>query len=379
MFRLSSKTNLLFFFLATAIGQGVVADNPADWERVAVESAGLDGNELSDLIADLHADTYPNIHSLLIVRKGKLALEEYFSGDDERRGEPIGEIEFDAETLHDMRSITKSVTSILFGIAVDNKTIADVDAPVLDYFPEYKDLRTPERMTIRLRDLLSMTSGLAWDEDSVPYGDPANSETAMDLSDDSTRFVLEQDVVVGPGREFTYNGGNTMLLAAVIERASGMKLNEYAEQALFGPLGITEYEWLTYPDGTLIAASGLRLLPRDAAKLGQLFLDGGRWRGQQIVSEAWVRESHFPHAIVSNRVTGFLRYGYQWWIGAARVGDDIVPFAAGVGWGGQRILIVPSMDLVVVLTAGLYQSHLQTDITFEVLLDRVLPAVKIDR
>ena len=375
MDRPKTRGTLLVLSLVFA---SVASAGEREWQIVNKESAGLDSEALSALVSELHADTYPNIHSLLIARDGKLALEEYFSGDDERRGDPIGEIEFDAQTLHDMRSITKSVTSILFGIAIDQKLIADVDAPVLDYFPEYKDLRTPERMSIRLRDVLSMTSGLEWDEDTVPYGDPANSETAMDLSDDSTRFVLEQDVVVAPGHEFTYNGGNTMLLAAIIERVSGMKLNEYAEQLLFEPLGITEYEWLSYPDGTLIAASGLRLLPRDAAKLGQMYLDGGRWQGKQIVSEAWVRESLFSHAIVSNRPTGFQRYGYQWWLGAARVGDDLVPFAAGVGWGGQRILIVPSMDLVVVLTAGLYQSRLQTDITFEVLLDRVLPAVLND-
>jgi CubicO group peptidase (beta-lactamase class C family) len=167
-----------------------------------------------------------------------------------------------------------------------------------------------------------------------------------------------------------------MLLAGVIERATGMKLDKFAEKVLFCPLGIDRYEWLKYPGGTPIAASGLRLLPRDMVKLGIVYLNEGRWGGAQVVSAAWVKDSLSPHIVISNRPFGFQRYGYQWWLGTAHVGEINVPWAAAVGWGGQRILLVPSMDLVVVLTAGLYGDPKQTDITFEILLDRVLPAVR---
>ena len=143
-----------------------------------------------------------------------------------------------------------------------------------------------------------------------------------------------------------------------------------------GALGIERYEWLTYANGTPIAASGLRLLPRDLAKIGLLYLNEGEWGGVQVVPEEWVRSSLSPHAVISERPFGFQRYGYQWWLGTARVGQDSVPWSAAVGYGGQRILIVPSMDLVAVVTAGLYRDRRQTDITFEILLDRILPAAR---
>lgn len=341
------------------------------------DDVGLDGAALTRLTAEIRGGSYGNIHSLLVVRHGRLAHEAYFVGDDERRGEPRGEVRFAADSLHDARSVTKSVTSLVFGIAVAaHDALADVNAPVLDFFPAYEDLRTPARLAIRLRDVLSMTSGLQWDEYSHPYGDPRNSETAMDQAADPFRYVLEQPIAAEPGSTWEYSGGDTMLLAGVLERVTGKRLDTYAEQALFRPLGIDRYEWLKYPSGLPIAASGLRLLPRDMAKLGQLVLDHGRWRGEQIVPEGWVEASISPQAVIAERPFGFQRYGYQWWLGTARVGDRSVPWAAAVGWGGQRILIVESMDLVVVLTAGLYNDPRQTDITFEILLDRVLPAVK---
>lgn len=351
------------------------AASAADLERAAPEAVGLDEAQLSQLTEDIRAGDYVNIHGLLVVRHGKLAWEAYFAGPDERRGESLGVVSYDATKLHDARSVTKSVVSMLFGAAIGQGAIETVDAPVLNSFPEYQDLRAPERMKIHLHHALAMTSGLAWDESSRPYGDPLNSETAMDRAGDPYRYVLQQPVVSTPGARWEYSGGDTMLLAAVIERAVGMDLAAYAEQALFAPLGIERYEWLTYPDGTPIAASGLRLLPRDMAKLGLLYLTGGRWDGKQIIPKFWVEASLKPRAVIAERPFGFQRYGYQWWLGTARVNSESVPFAMAVGWGGQRIMLVPSMNLVAVVTAGLYGDRRQTDITFEILLDRVLPTV----
>jgi CubicO group peptidase (beta-lactamase class C family) len=369
---------LLFasFLLCAAAEQAIAAGEAGGWETAAPEAVGLDAGKLSALARDIGSGKFSNIHSLIVVRHGKLAFEQYFQGPDEHRGEAVGLMRFDKDTLHDMRSVTKSVTAILFGIALAGHAIKSADTPVLDYFPEYASLRTPQKAAIRLRDLLSMTSGLQWDEEKYPYSSPLNSEIAMDRAPDRYRYVLEQPVAAEPGTTFNYSGGDTALLAAVIERATKMRLDDYAEQALFRPLGITRYEWLKDATGTPIAASGLRLLPRDAAKLGLLYLQKGRWNGAQIVPESWVEASLSPHANISPRPFGFQRYGYQWWLGTARVNDAAVPFAAAVGWGGQRILIVPSMDLVAVLTAGLYAERRQTDTTFAILLDGVLPAVK---
>jgi len=348
----------------------------SDWVTVAPSSVGLHAPRLESLTRDIRAGKYSNIHSLLVVRHGKLAVEQYFVGNDERRGEPIGKIRFDARTLHDVRSVSKSVTSALAGIAL---TPADLDKPVLEELPQYRDLQTPQRMAIRVRDLLSMTSGLEWDEFRHPYGNPLNSESAMDRASDRPRFVLQQHIIAERGTQFQYSGGDTTVIAKILEQRTGMPLDEYAKRMLFGPLGIVRFEWLKYEDGVPIAASGLRLLPRDMAKLGQLYLNQGRWQDAQVIPEAWVRDSLSPHATISDRAFGFQRYGYQWWLGTARVGNENVPWASAVGYGGQRILIVPSMDLVIVLTAGLYGDARQTDITFEIMLDRVLPAVKKDR
>jgi CubicO group peptidase (beta-lactamase class C family) len=361
---------LLLSFVATA--QVAARD---ELPTASAESVGINGVAITKLVEDIRAGKYSNVHSLLVLRSGKLVAEAYFQGEDERRGRPLGNVRFDAATLHDLRSVSKSVTSALFGIAAASGAIRDIDAPVLSYFPEYTDLQTPERLRIRLRDVLSMTSGLEWDESSRPYGDPLNSETAMDAATDRYRFVLSRPIAAAPGEQFRYSGGDTMLLAAVIERATKQRLSKYAEQALFRPLGIERYEWTSYPDGTPIAASGLRLLPRDMAKFGLLYLQRGQWQGSQVVPEAWVKASTSPQARISDRPFGFQNYGYQWWLGSAR-DDAHTTWIMAVGYGGQRIMLIPSRDLVIVMTAGMYQNRAQTDITFEVLLDGVLPAVK---
>ena len=343
--------------------------------KEAPEKVGIDGAAIAKLVEAIRAGRYSNVHSLLVVRSGKLVTEEYFQGEDERRGQSLGNVRFDAATLHDLRSVSKSVTSALFGIALASGAIRDLDAPVLSYFPEYRDLQTSERLRIRLRDVLSMTSGLEWDEDSRPYGNPENSETAMDAASDRYRFVLSRPIAAAPGERFRYSGGDTMLVAAVIERATKQRLSKYAEQVLFRPLGIEHHEWITYPDGTPIAASGLRLLPRDMAKFGLLYMQRGQWRGAQVVPEAWLQASTSVQAKISDRPFGFQNYGYQWWLGTAR-DEAHTPWIMAVGYGGQRIMLIPSRDLVMVMTAGMYRNRAQTDITFEVLLDGVLPAVK---
>jgi CubicO group peptidase (beta-lactamase class C family) len=296
---------LAFLSSGTAAG----AESFDEWELASPATVGLDPVLLYTLVQKIRAGEFENIHSLLIVRSGKLVIEEYFKGADERRGEPLGTIEFNASTLHDIRSITKSVTSALFGIALAGDPNRSIDDSVLSYFPEYKDLRTQDRLAIRLRDLLSMTAGWEWNE-KLSYRDPLNSEIRMDIASDRYRFVLERPIVAKPRRQFTYNSGCTVLIAAVIERWTKMPLDKYAEQQLFQPLGISKYEWLKDAHGTPIAASGLRLRPRDLAKFASLYLDKGRWHESQVIPEDWIDASLMPHI----QVDGNLEYGYQWWL-----------------------------------------------------------------
>jgi len=216
-------------------------------------------------------------------------------------------------------SVSKSVVSLLVGIALDRKLIASIDDPVFTYFPQYASLRTPEKDRILLRHLLSMRSGLQWDEVHTPYGTSTNSEHLMFKSTDPYRFVLEQPVQHEPDKEFNYSSGSTQLLAGMLQKATGKPLVEFAREALFEPLGITQFTWPNMPaSGEIAAYYGLRLRPRDMAKIGELVLRKGMWNSRQVVSEAWIEES------TQGRTTGLKSvgiawdplYGYQWWIGA---------------------------------------------------------------
>src|SRR4051794_23767281 len=174
------------------------------WRIAAPEASGVDQAILCRLAGRLESPSRPNVHAILIVRHGRLAFERYFPGEDQRWGTPLGQVAFGPETLHDMRSVTKSVTGLLVGAAMDRGLVAGVDEPVMKFFPEHADLRTPERDRIRLRHLLTMSMGIAWDEER-PYTDPANSEIQMSRAPDPLRYVLAQPVVAAPGEQYRYN------------------------------------------------------------------------------------------------------------------------------------------------------------------------------
>jgi len=231
----------------------------------------------------------------------------------------------------------------------------DIDEPVFNYFPEYADLRAPEKARISLRHLLTMSSGMEWNE-NLPYTDPNNSEIAMLHSDDRWRFALQPRVVVVPGSEWNYSGGCTELLGAVVRKASGKPIEEFAKEALFSRLGISDLGWARYPDNIPAAASGLQLRPRDLAKIGQLVLQRGRWDSNQVVSEQWIRESTAPQIGPGDRI---YFYGYQWWLGRSLINRHEISWVAAAGLGGQRLFIVPALDLICVITAGHYTDAMQ--------------------
>jgi CubicO group peptidase (beta-lactamase class C family) len=309
---------------------------------------------------------------VLVVRHGRLVYEHYFAGEDQRWGQPLGRIAHDAATRHDLRSITKSVTSLLVGIAVDTGWIKDIDAPVLSLLPQYADLRSPDKDRITLRHLLTMSSGLAWSED-LPYSDPRNSERLMSDAPDPYRYVLEQPFAEAPGTRWNYSGGSTALLSAVLKQVSGRSLEVMAREMLFAPLGIDDVEWVRYPNGDPVAASGLRLRPRDIAKIGRLVLDHGAWQGRQIVSAGWIAQSTTKQIAAEDQID----YGFQWWLGHSQVGGRDLRWSAGVGWGGQRLFLVPDRDLLVVVTAGLYDQPDEQDALGRTVLERyVLPAAQ---
>lgn len=347
---------------ATVLGQDTTAANQATyvytipvesddgWEVATLEDVRVDGDVLAALVREIREQRLRNIHSVVVVKDGKLVFEEYFEGPDEYRGEPLGSVNFDRFTLHDLRSVTKSVTSALVGIASDRGLLSPSD--LVSSLISDHGLAIGAKAELTLRHLLTMTSGLEWDERTYPYTDPRNSETAMDLSESSVHFVLTRDLVAEPGERFQYCGGCTMLLAAAVREATGKNLVEFAEEVLFGPLGITEFEWLHHRDGLPIAASGLRLRSRDLAKFGYLYANEGRWRGQRVLSPSWIEES----TRVQVPLDSMSAYGFQWWVDLEPLDGERTSIPVARGNGGQRIYIVPSLDLVAVITAGNYSS-----------------------
>ncbi len=317
------------------------------WTMAAPERAGLDPARICAIGPRLAGLRAADAHGVVIVRHGALVYQDYFTGDDARWPEVRGELArmpHDARTKHDMQSITKSVVGLLVGVALDRGAIRSIDAPVLSFFPAYADLRTPAKDRITLRDMLTMTSGLRW---------PGTLDLAMgremDATSDPYRFVLEQPLLAAPGTSWRYSNGSAEVVGAVLRQETGRPLDQYAREVLFKPLGITDWEWGRMGNGFPAASWGLRLRPRDLAKIGQLVLDQGVWHGQRIVSSGWIKAMTAPQVV---RPGGW--YGYLWWPGRSSIDGRTINWTSAVGRGGQYLYVVPSMDLVVVVTAGVY-------------------------
>lgn len=312
-------------------------------------------DRLCSLLHDLATDGH-NTHGVLIRRGDAVLAEAYYTGTDKPGGAWFSRtVSFDAETLHDLRSISKSVTGLLVGVAVGRGLLGDPETalarPVYDFFPEHADLLTPERRGITLRHVLDMCAGWAWDETSVGYGNPFNSETIMGLSPDPLRYVLSLPQAAPAGRRWEYCGGATVVLAELLERVGQAPLATLARTWLFEPLGISRFEWRTGLTGKALSYSGLRLAPRDLARVARLLLTQGRHDGRPLLPAAWVVES------TTRRQTGWDGFGYgaQWWQGPFEQGlGRGVGWTAGWGNGGQRVFAVPALDLVMVITAGRY-------------------------
>jgi CubicO group peptidase (beta-lactamase class C family) len=345
---------------ASAPARAQACDPPAarddGWKIATPETVGLDPATLCALVPRFTAWTQADVHAVLVARHGALVFEHYFQGSDETWGKPLGLVDFSPDTKHDLRSITKSVTSLLLGIAIDRGWVPGVDTPVLSLLPAYADLHSPEKDRITLRHLLTMSAGLQWDE-NIPYTNPANSEILMDYAPDPYRFVLTRPVETPPGALWNYSGGGAALISAVLHQATGKTEDVLAQELLFDPLGIHDVEWVRYPaNHEPAAASGLRMLPRSLIKLGQLVLNRGAWDGKQIVSPAWIDASITPQ--IQGPQLYF--YGYQWWLGRSLVNQHQVDWAVGYGLGGQRLFVLPQLDMVVLVMAGLYHSDTQS-------------------
>jgi CubicO group peptidase (beta-lactamase class C family) len=344
------------------------------WPTATPESVGLDGERLCGIAARLK-ETNANVHAVVIVRHGKLVFEQYFPGYDEPWGMGEGRHDFDATTKHDMRSASKSVVSLLVGIAIDRELIKSANEPLVKFFPDYSALKTAGWDNITLRHLLTMSSGIQWDENRA-WKDSQNDEPHLGSEADPFRYVLSKPIAAPPDTVWNYNGGGTDLLGNIIERVSGKSLEAFAREALFTPLGISDWEWMKYRNEHIAAAVGLRLRPRDAAKIGQLVLNKGAWSGRKIVSPEWIEQSIRPRFQAIGYFSGLFFYGQQWWMGRSMAQEKEVKWIAAMGSGGQRIFIVPDRDLVVMTTSGLYFQPRQGDGALDMMANFILPAVR---
>jgi CubicO group peptidase (beta-lactamase class C family) len=345
------------------------------WDVTSPESVGMDETRLCGIAARLQL-TGSQVHSVVVVRRGKLVFEQYFPGLDQPWGEKEAQHEFTPTTRHDMRSASKSVISLLIGIAIDRKLIASVDEPLVKFFPAYASVKQAGWDAITLRHLLTMSSGIKWDE-TLPWSDPNNDEPHLAFDADPMRYVLSKPIAAPPDTLWTYNGGGTDLLGGILERVSGKPLEAFAREALFHPLDVTDFEWKNYPkNGKIAAAAGLRLRPRDAAKVGQLVLGRGMWNGKQVVSADWIEKSTAPRFQAAGYFGGTLFYGYQWWMGRSLAGAKEVKWVAAFGWGGQRIFIVPDLELVMMTTAALYGKPKEGLAAMDILANIVIPAAR---
>jgi CubicO group peptidase (beta-lactamase class C family) len=345
------------------------------WTVAPPEKEGLDRKMICAIGPRVGSLQQADPNGVVVVRHGALVYEHHF-GSNPLYDALLGNDD-NATAVHRLASITKSVVALLTGIAFDRGYLESLDTPVFSFFPEYADLRTPDKQRITLRDLLTMTSGLTWPELSVSYSNPSNIETERLLAaPDPYRFVLQQPLAATPGTVWDYDSGGVDLIGAILREVSRRPLDQFAKEALFDPLGIKDWAWNVLKNGDPFAAGGLWLRPRDLAKIGQLVLNHGSWHGRRIVSAAWLEQMTAPHSPPgwSLASLGADAYGYLWWLGRSSIYDRDIDWIAGIGYAGQRLYVVPSLDLVVVVTAGVRKWSYTQSLAGDTALDMVLGA-----
>ena len=357
------KGTLVLILIGWLSGLIAAVNAEAPLTEATPESQNLDSAQLEQAIAAIAEGKYGDMDALLVLRNNYLVLEHYpsplYHGRDYRRS---------------AKSITKSVTSALVGIARGQGKMPPLDSNLLSLFPQYTDIANMDmrKQKITLEHVLSMTAGFEWDEFSG--GD--TSEFKMMRSADWIKYTLDQPMSHSPGEKWVYNGGCSMMLSEILQNATGSDVADYARKYLFDPIGIKNWSWALNRQNLTDTKSGLAMSRRDMARFGVLFLNDGRWRGKQIVPEEWVRKStsvqvlgkgdYFPGA-----------YGYQWWrlqdqeptVGMLAINDAY--FA--LGFGGQFIFVVPHLNMVVVSTASNFGPD--EALFFKLLRDHIFPAV----
>ena len=343
-------------------------DRDDGWHCADVTVYGIEKSHLIELINEIREGKYADIHSFLIIKDNMLVVEEYFAENGTRHSPFITDLF--SNKVHHLASTTKCVTSTLMGIAIDKGFIKNVEEPIINYLSEYSSLFTEEKKRIRISHMLTMTPGFEWNQFGV--SDDRNDGMQMWRTDDVIGYVLRKPLEAEPGTKFNYTNGVPTVTGAIIKNASGMEVGMFAEKYLFRPLGIYEYLWTCYPDGSIETDGGLALRPRDLAKIGQLYLDKGVWKSERIISEQWVIESTKERLRFGK--DDRWGYGYHWMQAESRIGARILHSYFIPGDGNQILAVFPEFRMVVVFTAGNYGRDPKS--TYYALFEEfILPAV----
>ncbi len=279
-------------------------------------------------------ESFRNFDSLIVLHQGRTAFEKYYNSV--QGGAP-----------HTMQSQTKSITALLLGAAIDQGFIKSENEKVAPYFPESFDPADKLKSAMTIKDLLTMSAGIDWEE-MLPQEDPKNDNTKMFRSDDWLAYVLARPMAVLPGTVFKYNSGSPIMVAAIIEKASGLPLEEFARKALFEPLEINDFTWLKNTKGFCHAGGGLALKPMNMAKIGEMVLNKGIWKGRRIISEGWIERATTPRFMTEFDKSG---YGYFWWTKDYDLGGGrTMRVVSSRGAGGQYTHIIPEFGIVMAFT-----------------------------
>jgi CubicO group peptidase (beta-lactamase class C family) len=360
---------------------------PGDtWPTSTPEAEGFEADQIRAIVDDITQGEYGLVDAFMLIRHGKVVVNERFEQDywavmegrdttdyiynyDHPNWHPY----LEGTRLHTLQSVTKSVTSALLGIAIDEGLLGGPESLAMPWFEDYEPYTTDSvKESTTLEDFLTMRSGIQW-YTGGGYTDQEHDTIRMENSREWIRFVLDKPMDAEPGTRYQYNDGVSVLLGKILREATGRRADEWARERLFEPIGIDEFYWKITPDGEADTEGGLYLTTEDLARFGYLFLRNGRWNGKQIISEAWVRASTSPVVadVRPDNDQDDPGYGYQWWVPDQEGGRSRI--FAGNGYGGQFVLVAPEYDIVAVFNGWNLHTPANKSI-YRALQERILPA-----
>jgi len=355
----------------------------AQWAQAAPASLGLDQEAIETLSAEIEAGRHGNIDSMMIIRHGQVVFDQQYEWDYAAQHEGLSYPSpppwdyFNAEAypfhgdtgLHSLQSVSKSVMSALIGIAIERGELPGTNATLGELLP-HRAFADPAVKDVRLEHVLTMTAGIDWEEE-VSYFSMENDATASESMDDWVGYLLSKSLTVEPGTLFDYNSASSQALSEILVTATGVPTHQYAEQHLFGPIGIADYHWNSAPEGFTNAGGGLFLSALDLARFTLLYARQGEWDGEQIIPRDWVaRSTTSSIPVYPNDPEGW-GYGYQWWIYRHHT-PSAPKMYGGWGWGGQFPLVIPDLDLVAVFTGWNIKEDTGYAYAFDLFYDRIV-------